>query len=200
MNTSHTTFSGDFFLAKRALRQHHEHWRRALLPEQVATKGQKIFEQLKTLPFWHASNCVALYAAQPFEVPTSKLFLALWKAQKHICLPKASVFENSPLAFVRSSDDLEPGTHGILCPKAHCPPAALANIEWMVVPGVAFAKNGARLGRGGGFYDRLLAHPDMKALRVGLCFEECLADNLPEDKHDQRMHWVVTEQQCIKTT
>jgi 5-formyltetrahydrofolate cyclo-ligase len=77
-------------------------------------------------------------------------------------------------------------------------PAAMADIELVVVPGVAFARNGARLGRGGGFYDRLLAHPQLKALRVGLCFEECLAENLPEDAHDQRMHWVVTDRQCIE--
>ena len=197
MNTSHTAFSGDFSSSKKALRQQIECWRRGLSPLQIATQGHLVFQQLQNLPFWHASNCVALYASQPFEVPTFGLMEALFNAHKQVCLPGAD-FEKPALAFVRSLGDLEAGRHGICCPKACCPPAALADIGLIVVPALAFANNGARLGRGGGFYDRLLAHPDMKALRVGLCFDECLMQSLPEEAHDERVHWVVTDRQCIQ--
>jgi len=196
MNTSHTAFGGDFS-SKQALRQQHELWRRALLPKQVASRGLQVFKQLQSLPFWNGAGCFALYAAQAFEVPTSGVLTALLEAQKRVCFPTAA-FQSPSLAFVRSLEDLEPGRHGLLFPKPCCLPAALAEVELIVVPGVAFAHNGVRLGRGGGFYDRLLAHPESRALRVGLCFEECLLESLPEEAHDVRMHWVVTDTQCLR--
>jgi len=197
MNTSYTAFGGDFS-SKQALRQQHERWRRALSPKQVAARGHRVFEQLQRLPCWHTSLCTALYAAQAFEVPTSVAMKTLWKAHKQLCLPSSAASPSPSLALVCSAEDLEADRYGILCPKAHCPPVAIAQVELIVVPGVAFAQNGARLGRGGGFYDKLLAHPDMKALRVGLCFEECLVQSLPEDASDQRMHWVVTDNRSIQ--
>jgi len=203
MNTSHTTFSGEPFFptSKKNLRLCYEKRRRALSPQQVASKGLQLFEQLSNLPFWNSSPCVALYAAQPFEVPTSKLFEALLATQKHTCFPTSSL-QSPSLALALSPHDLLPGPHGLLFPQPHCPTVPLENVDLVLVPGVAFANNGARLGRGGGFYDRLLASPQMKALRVGLCFEECLAPHLPEEIHDVRMHWVVTNQQsflCLPT-
>ncbi|MCL2625221.1 MAG: 5-formyltetrahydrofolate cyclo-ligase [Cystobacterineae bacterium] len=163
----------------------------------MANKGLLLFAQLLNLPHWHSARCVALYAAQPFEVPTSKLFETLWGIHKHTCFPAPGLHAPS-LALVSSLEDLAPGPYGILFPKPHCPPVAMANVELILVPGLAFAKNGARLGRGGGFYDKLLAAPEMKALRVGLCFEEYLVENLPEEAHDVRMHWVVTDKQCLR--
>ena len=164
--------------------------------EQVAAKGHQVFERLQSLPSWHAARCVALYAAQTFEVPTAQPLQALLQLKKRLCFP--SSFSSFPsLALVHAWDDLEADSYGILCPKAYCPPVSMAEVELVVVPGVAFAKNGARLGRGGGFYDRLLAHPEMRALRVGLCFDECLRESLPEEEGDQRMDWVISDQQSL---
>ena len=63
----------------------------------------------------------------------------------------------------------------------------------MLVPGLAFARDGARLGRGGGFYDRLLAGPQLRARRVGVCFEVQIVEAMPLEEHDQRVDEVLTE-------
>jgi 5-formyltetrahydrofolate cyclo-ligase len=63
----------------------------------------------------------------------------------------------------------------------------------MLVPGVAFAANGARLGYGGGFYDRLLASLERGIPRIAAAFELQMVDELPEGPRDERVDSVVTE-------
>ncbi len=65
------------------------------------------------------------------------------------------------------------------CPV--CPPEA---IDLMLVPGMAFTREGARLGRGKGFYDRYMAQPELQAFRVGVCFAHQLVETLPTEPHD----------------
>ena len=66
----------------------------------------------------------------------------------------------------------------------------------LLVPGLAMSKIGQRLGRGGGFYDRYLEN--FIGLKIGLTFDCCLLETLPEEDQDQLMDWVVTESGIIK--
>jgi len=84
---------------------------------------------------------------------------------------------------------------GMLEPAADLPVVDPALLNLTLVPGVAFDRQGGRMGFGGGYYDRLL--PTTPALRVGVTYDECLADTLPCAEHDQRMDWVVTPSQEI---
>ncbi len=79
---------------------------------------------------------------------------------------------------------------GMLEPTADLPVVDSAALDVVLVPGVAFDRQGGRLGFGGGYYDRFL--PTTPALRVGVAHDECLADALLCDEHDQRMDWIVT--------
>ena len=74
------------------------------------------------------------------------------------------------------------------------PPSALAAV---VLPGLAFGRDGSRLGWGAGFYDRYLAQTP--ARRVGVTFHATLADALPAEAHDQTVDVVVTEREAIRT-
>jgi len=75
-----------------------------------------------------------------------------------------------------------------------CERISPAEINVILVPGLAFAPSGEiRLGRGGGWYDRLLADPNLEATRLGVCFALQLRDNLPRDPHDQGVDEVITE-------
>lgn len=78
---------------------------------------------------------------------------------------------------------------------ACCAPAAPAQFDAILVPGVAFSPDGTlRLGRGGGFYDRFLAHRSLNAARLGVCFSLQLRDDIPQDPHDQPVDEVITEE------
>jgi len=86
---------------------------------------------------------------------------------------------------------------GMLEPAADLPVVDPATLDVVLVPGVAFDRQGGRLGFGGGYYDRFL--PTTPALRVGIAFDQCLADALPCDEHDQRMDWIVMPSELFTT-
>lgn len=72
-------------------------------------------------------------------------------------------------------------------------PVSPAWADVIVVPGVAFDAAGGRLGRGGGWYDRLLADPARRGLAIGVAFEPQLVESVPVEEHDARLDAVVTE-------
>lgn len=67
----------------------------------------------------------------------------------------------------------------------------------MLIPGVAFSPNGARLGMGKGFYDRFLSGLREDAVKLGVCYELQLTHDIPEEPHDVRMNGVVTNHQLL---
>jgi 5-formyltetrahydrofolate cyclo-ligase len=70
-------------------------------------------------------------------------------------------------------------------------------IDLIVTPGLAFDARGSRLGRGGGFYDRFLAEPQLVAARVGIALDEQIVDAVPTDSWDVSMHAVVTDTRTV---
>jgi 5-formyltetrahydrofolate cyclo-ligase len=111
-------------------------------------------------------------------------------------LPFVSLYprvEGAALRFHRCEfDALEPGAFGVLEPPATAP---LGAPEVVLVPGQAFTKDGARLGRGAGFYDRFFARSD--ALRIGVTDEAGLCPQLRTEAHDAHMDFVVTERRSL---
>ena len=75
----------------------------------------------------------------------------------------------------------------------------LGLIDMIVVPGLAFDRQGYRVGRGKGFYDRFLAQREIQALRCGLCFhEQLLTAAIPVEPHDMPMNLLVTDREVIR--
>jgi 5-formyltetrahydrofolate cyclo-ligase len=88
---------------------------------------------------------------------------------------------------------LSPGRYGLSEPPGpRLPASALATVDVVVVPALAVASDGTRLGRGGGYYDRALPLARPGAVLVAVVFDEELVDRLPAGGHDVRMHAVVT--------
>jgi 5-formyltetrahydrofolate cyclo-ligase len=90
--------------------------------------------------------------------------------------------------------NLERSAHGTLEPAADAATrVSPTDAEAVLVPGVAFDRAGGRLGRGGGFYDRLLAHPHFTARRIAVCFACQLVERVPVEPHDIEVDEIVTE-------
>ena len=132
-----------------------------------------------------ALRTVAIYSALPGEVDLT----AVRQGHAHLNWVYPKVIGHH-LTF-HSGDQLHPGAHGILEPAAGSPEVPLSEIDAFVCPGLAFARNGGRLGRGRGFYDRLLAQARPDALKVGVCFPfQVVPDTYPE-AHDVKMDAVI---------
>ncbi len=96
--------------------------------------------------------------------------------------------------LVQSADGLELAQGGIREPSAQrCQELGASEIDLVLVPGLGFAADGTRLGRGRGHFDRFLAGLSAQSLRCGVCFGCQLQPSLPSGPHDVRMDWILTE-------
>ena len=140
---------------------------------------------------WCTSSVILLYHSLPHEVNTSLLIDTAHSEGKTILLPKV-VGDNLEL-YIYSPDSLQQGAYGIMEPTGTLFPIdRYAEITLAIIPGLAFTPSGARLGRGKGYYDRLL--PQLtSAYRMGLCFSYQCLSTLPTEEHDILMHSVIAE-------
>ncbi len=163
-------------------------------PAELAAKSAAVWAQVEALPEFQAAHTVAAYWSLPDEVDTHAV-LEKWSAAKRIFLP-AMCGQELELREYRPGCHMHAAAFGV-CEPARNPSTALhrgcnsaqddnsfppEKIDLILVPGVAFDRQGRRLGRGKGFYDRLLARTP--ALKVGVCFDFQLLDHIPVEAHD----------------
>ncbi len=154
----------------------------------LSAKAVKNFQTLET---FQNAQTVGAYMPLPNEVDIAPLFQALEKIFYIPAFDKGS----GSYRLAKYTSDLKKGNFGI--PEPTHPVFAPKEIDLILVPGVAFDRAGHRIGRGGGFYDRLL--PQYRAVRVGSCFDfQCLEETIPSEEHDVQMDYLVTETQILK--
>jgi 5-formyltetrahydrofolate cyclo-ligase len=128
----------------------------------------------------------------PDELDISILLQVALALGKELALPRFEPASGSYLsAAVRSLEtDLKPGQFGTCEPAPGCQSVPLNRLDFALVPGVAFTLDGRRLGRGKGFYDRLLA--GIRGLKCGVAFDQQLVDAIPTEPHDCRVDCILT--------
>ena len=92
--------------------------------------------------------------------------------------------------------DLVAGKFGVREPAAQCAAMPLNQLDLVLVPGLAFDRFGNRLGRGRGFYDRLLG--EVSGVKCGICYQGQLLESLPTEGHDVSVNFIVTPNECLK--
>ena len=155
--------------------------------------SDKIMNRLEQTTLFQAASCVALYHAIEGEVQTAA-FIEKWFREKQILLPLITG-DNLRMLLYEGKDSLCPGPFGIWEPKASCREIRAQDIDVIVVPGVAFDPERNRMGRGKGFYDRLLA--TTHAAKIGICFGFQLLPHIPVEPFDQKMDLVITENEIF---
>lgn len=175
-------------MTKKALRAAMKRRNLALTDEERRSMSEQLIGRIGELPEFAAARCVGLFCALPDEPDTSAA-LAAWSRRKRIVVPRV---EGEKMRFY----DYDPatmvcGAFGIAEPGAGARVCRPEEIDLMVVPGVAFDRRGVRLGRGKGFYDRYLAQPGVRAVKIGTCYAHQIVDALPVEPHDVTMDRVV---------
>lgn len=132
------------------------------------------------------------------ELDTEPLVAALIERGMRIALPVVET-KKAPLVFRRyvPGDELGPGVYGELVPLKT---AEAVRPDILVVPLLGFTRAGARLGYGGGYYDRTLRalRTSHRILAVGYAFGAQEVDALPLTHLDEPLDWVVTEREALK--
>lgn len=176
--------------AKRLLRKEIAARKEACPADILDELSNKIMSLLEQTTMFQEASCVALYHALPGEVQTAA-FIEKWYRRKKILLPLV-VGEDLRLLLYEGADTLRLGAFGIQEPKADAQELPEEVIDLIVVPGVAFDKEKNRMGRGRGFYDRLLER--IKAPTIGIGFGFQCVPHVPTEPFDRKMDWVITEQ------
>jgi 5-formyltetrahydrofolate cyclo-ligase len=169
---------------KQSLRAEARRYLLGLDLERKRAAGQKILSHLTNWNAWVTARTVCAFTALVSEPDV----LTPWPDGKQIILPRV-VGSQVRLYFVDNSQLLVAGKFGILEPGPNAP-VAQARADMILVPGLAFDRKGVRLGRGGGYYDRLLTV--FEGLRVGVCFEESVLERIPSEPHDAHMDFLLT--------
>lgn len=151
---------------------------------------------LTSLQQFADAGCIALYMPIRNEVDTRLALDTCLHNGQRVLLPRVT---GKDLLFcnVDNPGQLTKGCYGIPEPGISCPPVPLSAADLVVVPGVAFDRQGHRIGFGQGFYDRCLAELDKKITLIGLCHDFQIVGELPTEQHDISMDLLVSEQQVI---
>ena len=154
-----------------------------------AEASRRIFGRAGRLEAFGAARTVGVFCSLPDEPDTAET-LARWSAAKRIVVPRV---EGDAMRFYDyAPGELCRGAFGIAEPSVAERPCDPAEIDFIVVPGVAFTAAGARMGRGRGYYDKYLSQPGFRGVKAGVCYAHQLVGELPVEPHDVFMDYVVT--------
>lgn len=163
----------------------------ALTDDYCTEADRKITERLFSLDAWKRANVVFCYVGTGREIDTAVIIARAMAEGKRVGVPLCTGPGMMEVRQIEDGKPLIPGSYGIPEPGKECPLIRPGEIELAVIPGLAFTREGSRLGYGGGYYDRYL--PEVKGLKVALCREKCLYSHLPTELHDTSMDGVLTE-------
>jgi 5-formyltetrahydrofolate cyclo-ligase len=183
---------------KRDIRKRIMTLRNAMPLEAIAAKSFEIVHRLTELREIRESSTLMVYLSFGSEVVADGLIVWGWEAGKRIivplCRPEGRVL--TP-CLIGGFDELETGHYGIREPKAdRLRPVPREEIDTVLIPAVAFDRQGRRVGYGGGYYDRFL--PEIpRAARIGAAFACQIVAEIPPDPHDVPVDRIVTEKRII---
>jgi len=192
---------------KQAIRQRIIADREQLTAAERAFLSHAISERIANLNVYRTANTVLAYMSFGAEFCTEEWVQQALREDKCVLLPKVNRTTNE-LDIYRVSNlqhDLAPGLWNIREPLVErCTKIiALSEVDFILLPGIAFGRDGARLGYGGGFYDKLLArikdaNQGCRPALVAGAFAIQLVEGLPQEDTDHKVEWVVTESETIQ--
>lgn len=150
--------------------------------------ARRVFDRIERSAAFLVADNILLYHSLPDELSTRE-FIDKWADRKHFYLPRVNGLNLEILPYDRSR--LAMGSFHIEEPQGD-DTADIGQIELVIVPAVAYDRHGNRVGRGKGYYDRLLC--DTRATKIGVGYDfQLIDDDIPAEPHDVAVDIIVTE-------
>lgn len=166
--------------------------RRAMTAEEVKEKSGRIQQRLFGFDKYVNAKTVMLYVSAFKEPSTLEIIKNALNCGKRVIVPISDTgAEEIILSYLDDINDLQKGAYGIPEPKT-VKPAGAADIDFILVPGLAFDKRGNRTGFGKGYYDKLLCRSYTE--KTALCYEFQLFDKIPAGEYDVPVNTIITEE------
>jgi 5-formyltetrahydrofolate cyclo-ligase len=163
--------------------------------EEVSAQARDLLERQ---PVWQNARTILFYSPLSDEIDLRPLLERALAEGKTVGLPRFAA-EAGVYAAARVADlarDCAAGKFGVLEPLPHCAPLPLNVLDLALVPGLGFDAAGHRLGRGAGFYDRLLSQ--IAGTRCGVAFDEQMRPLIPTEEHDIVLNCILTPTQWLE--
>jgi 5-formyltetrahydrofolate cyclo-ligase len=172
--------------------------RRSLSIAEVLRWSRLIQERALRFSPYLESSLIALYSPVENEVSTEEIREHALERGKSVFYPKFGINDRVELVRIESVTEFKAGRFGIPEPSGE-EVVSGQGLDGLIifVPGVAFDLQGSRVGRGGGWYDRMLEPIGDKARVVALAYEIQIVEKIPTDNWDQRVHYIITESRVI---
>ncbi len=187
---------------KQALRQCIIAVRNKLPASECLRLSRSVIESVCNLASYQSAHTVLGYLNFGSELSSELWVQQAFADGKKVLLPRVNrASKHLDLYHVRDlHHDVAPGLWGIREPiETRCiREDALGTVDFILLPGVAFTRDGARLGYGGGFYDKLLAHMPHRPTLVAGAFALQVVQEIPQEKTDRKVEWLVTEDGTIR--
>jgi 5-formyltetrahydrofolate cyclo-ligase len=172
---------------------------RTIAPGERERAREQIAQRVWALPEVAGARVLLLYASLPEEVPTDGIAREALRRGITVAYPRTSPGGSMALHEVEHPGQLEVWRWGIREPNpAIHPQCPIRAVDAALIPGLGWDRGGQRLGRGGGFYDRLLAAAEWRGFRCGIFFALQERPGLPADPWDVPLDAVVTETELWK--
>jgi len=186
---------------KSQLRKEIVQKRDLLLKELIIENSNIIKKNLFSINEFKSAKNIMFYVSFRSEVFTHDMIRESLHQGKRVFVPITKLKEKK-LVISEIKDfnkELELSTYGILEPKMIFQRISDVNIlDVVIVPGVVFDLHGNRIGYGGGYYDNFLKNIPSKVLRIGLCFECQIVNNIPVDSYDEKVNILITENKIYR--
>lgn len=163
-----------------------------LSPSEKSSAELSVLANIERCPEFKAGKKILAYHSLPDEIGTTDL-LRKWSKEKQIFLPRVNGDDLDILPFNESM--LAKGAFSIMEPSGSNT-VDINEIDTIIVPAVAFDRKGNRLGRGKGFYDRLLHRTNCP--KIGMVYQLQLCDSIPAEPHDIQVDIIVTDKEIIR--
>ena len=166
--------------------------RKNLTKTEIQEKSDKVYNLLFSSGLLESANTVMVYLSAFNEVRTDKIIAKLLATGKRVVAPVTDETAVSITPYyITDISELTKGAYGIFEPP-QAEKAKISDIDAVIVPGIAFDKKGNRMGFGAGYYDRFLA--DFKGIKIGICYNFQLLDEICADTHDIPMDYIISEE------
>lgn len=178
--------------------------RRDMTTQEISDLSSIIISKLKKMPIYKSSKSIMLYLSFENEIDSSEIIEDCLREGKRVIVPfcDSSDMSITPTEIKDMNTDLHISKMGYIQPKRDSlNPVDIADIDLIILPGVAFDRKGYRVGLGAGYYDRFLGRVNFEIPTVGLAYDFQIIDSFIQmEDYDIPIDYVMTEERIIVRT
>lgn len=189
----------DIRIIKKNLRQKYRGIRERMPKAEKSVLDAKLFNKLTGFIKYKEAKKILIFVSTEIEVDTIKIINDALKCGKVVAVPKC-LDKKGSMAFyvIKSLDELKKASFNLLEPDESISPKLTDfSSSICILPGFAFDSKGYRIGFGKGYYDRFLQK--YNGTKIGICYNSCIADELPHGRYDVQANFIVTPKYIIST-